>query len=662
MIKHKRWLFFFADICIIVAAYWLAAFLRYEGAIPEYAAQGLIMHAVFAMIISVFLSIICGCYSGLWRYAGIEVMFRQGLVASLSSLALLVLRFTLIGEMSGSISVIYGILLFILTSGIRTASRSAAWLRALYAPKAANLRRAVVVGAGDSGAMLIKRAADSNAEDWTPVAVIDNDPAKIGLKICGVKVAGDIDSVAQACRKYAAEEIIIALPNATSAELYEIYRKCVRTNLPIRSCQNFMDVRDYLQKDKIALKSVTIEDLLFRDAVQNDMGAAEEMLRGRVVMVTGGAGSIGSELCRQSLALGCALLIVYDINENGLYAVDEGLNPCFEGFERGRYRLCLGSVRDAARLNSVMREYKPDIIFHAAAHKHVPMMELNPFEAVKNNVSGTINAISAAVQNGAGKFILISTDKAVNTVNMMGASKRIAELLIKRQITQTAPDGPKRANTGQKAPGVLNPSGSESEALTGAYAQNMAVREHGGQTGAKITELAAVRFGNVLGSAGSVIPKFKHQIDKGGPVTLFHRDMVRYFMTIPEAVGLVLTAGAFAEGGEIFVLDMGRPVKIYDLAADLIRLAGYEPEADIKIEVTEPRPGEKLYEELFLRDELVDKTSHEKIFVLKSDKAGKESAGGDDFAQRLERLAALAEEGRDETALREAAFELAAYN
>lgn len=669
-IRYKRWLFFFADACIIVAAYWLAAFLRYEGAIPDYAMQGLMIYTAIAMVLSVFLSIVCGCYSSLWQYAGVEVMFRQGIVSALSSVLLLILRYTLIGDMSGSISVIYGILLFIMTSGIRTAPRSAAWIRTLYAPKSADLRRALVVGAGDSGAMLIKRAMEhaehaksgkngADSDGWFPVAVIDNDADKIGLKICGVKVAGDIDSVEAACKKYNAEEIIIALPNATNDELYDIYRKCVRTNLPIKSCQNFMDVRDYLQKDKIALKSVTIEDLLFRDAVQNDTGAAEEMLKGRVVMVTGGAGSIGSELCRQSLALGCALLIVYDFNENGLYAIDEGLNPCFEfGGERvarDRYRLCIGSVRDAARLDGVMREYKPDIIFHAAAHKHVPMMELNPFEAIKNNVSGTINVINAAVQNGAGKFILISTDKAVNTVNIMGASKRLAEMLV-------AYKGSKRAHNGAQASGGSKSAKKQkgiNRAAAGHTGQNNDLREFYGEQTSK-TELAAVRFGNVLGSAGSVIPKFKHQIDRGGPVTLFHKDMVRYFMTIPEAVGLVLTAGTFAKGGEIFVLDMGRPVKIYDLAADLIRLAGYEPEADIKIEVTEPRPGEKLYEELFLQDEMIDKTSHEKIFVLKSDGGAEETPRlPADFERQLARVIELSEEGRDEKALREAVFALA---
>jgi FlaA1/EpsC-like NDP-sugar epimerase len=342
--------------------------------------------------------------------------------------------------------------------------------------------------------------------------------------------------------------------------------------------------------------------------VKKDMRAGEKLIKGRVVMVTGGAGSIGSELCKQALEFGCTMLIVYDFNENGLYEINEGLNEHFNGFARSRYKLCLGSVQDKHRLNEIIREYKPDVVFHAAAHKHVPMMELNPFEAIKNNVSGTMNVINGCIQNNVSKFILISTDKAVNPVNIMGASKRIAELLVK-------------------------------------YMSSKNVK----------TEIVAVRFGNVLGSNGSVVPKFKHQIKKGGPVTLTHIDMIRYFMTIPEAVGLVLTAGAFAKSGEIFVLDMGRPVRIYDLAVDLIRMSGYEPDVDIKIEIVGPRPGEKLYEELFLNDEIVDKTSHEKIFIAKNEYI-KNFIG---FDEQLQRVIEMTEGNQDEQELRRAVFELA---
>jgi FlaA1/EpsC-like NDP-sugar epimerase len=607
-LKYKRFILPLIDILIIIIAYWLAGFLRYEGAIPEDAINGLAAHTALALIISISLSIVCNCYNSLWQYAGIEVMVRQGIVAALSSFILLILKYFVVNSMSGSITLIYGILLFIMSSGIRTASRFLAWVKQ---PK--DVKRAVIIGAGSTGAMLIKRTRSLEIigkanENFYPVAVIDNDPKKTGLKICGVKIAGDIASIEHICKKYRAKEIIIALPNITNDELHDIYKKCVHTNLPIKSCHNFTNVKDYLQKDKIALKNITVEDLLFRDIIKNDMTAARKFIKGNVVMVTGGAGSIGSELCRQALEFGCSLLVVYDFNENGLYEIDEGLNGKFNGFERSRYKLCLGSVRDNQRLHDIISKYKPDVVFHAAAHKHVPMAELNPFEAIKNNVAGTINVINACIYNNVSKFILISTDKAVNPVNIMGASKRIAELFIENLN--------KKSNI--------------------------------------TTELAVVRFGNVLGSNGSVIPKFKRQIDNGGPVTLTHRDMIRYFMTIPEAVGLVLTAGAFAKGGEIFVLDMGRPVKIYDLAADLIRLSGYEPEVDIKIEITGIRPGEKLYEELFLNNETVDRTSHNKLFVSKS----KHNQNLINFDVKLKHVLNIAEAGQNEKELREAVFAL----
>jgi len=602
-LRYKKFIFFLADIAIVICAYWLAAFLRYEGEIPAYELQNLVVSTAIAMGITMFLSVAFGCYGGLWQYASVEVIIRQAAVSALSAAFLLVIKYAAVSSMSGSVSLIYGLLLFMMTSGLRTMSRYTALIKSLYMTKSQNRRRAVIVGAGDTGAMLIKRAHDAqHGEPFFPVAVIDHDSEKIGLRLCGVKVVGNLDDINRICKINHAQEIIVALPNATKEELYDIYRKCIETNLPIKSSQNFVDVKDYLQKDNIALKNVTIEDLLFRDVVENDLTAAKELIKGRVVMVTGGAGSIGSELCRQALDFGCELLIVYDFNENALYEIDEGLNEKFDNFDKNRYKLCLGSVRDTARLQEVMNTYKPYVVFHAAAHKHVPMMELNPFEAIKNNVVGTINTIEACIQNGVKKFILISTDKAVNPVNIMGASKRIAELVVKN----------------------MNNRG---------------------------TELAAVRFGNVLGSNGSVVPKFKRQIAAGGPVTITHKDMIRYFMTIPEAVSLVLTAGAFAEGGEIFVLDMGRPVKIYDLAVDLIRLSGYEPDVDIKIEVTGLRPGEKLYEELFLVDETVDKTSHDKIFVLKGDRA-------EDFNIRLNHIIKTAQEGQSEELLKKAVFGL----
>jgi len=597
----KKTAFLFVDIVIVFVSYWVAAYLRFEGEIPADAPPQIMLCVAISVVTAAILGVIFGCYNDLWQYAGFEVMFRQGVVSAISVAVLLIIKYTIIGSMSGSITVIYGILLFVLTSGIRAIPRSTVWVKSLYFSNSDYVKRAVIVGAGDTGAMLIKRARDAQqGESFYPVAVIDSDPKKIGLKLCGIKIVGTIDMIEQTCKKYRAKEIIVALPNTTKEELYDIYRKCIKTNLPIKSSQNFADVKDYMQEDKVALKSVTIEDLLFRDVIKNDMTIVREFMKDRVVMVTGGAGSIGSELCRQALACGCGLLVIYDADENGLYEIDEELR---RSFDKDRYVLCLGSVRDVPRLHDVMSAFRPFIVFHAAAHKHVPMMELNPFEAIKNNVAGTMNVIETCIRNSVNKFILVSTDKAVNPVSVMGASKRIAELVVR----------------------------------------NMSNRG---------TELAAVRFGNVLGSSGSVVPKFKSQIAAGGPVTLTHRDMTRYFMTISEAASLVLTAGTFANDGEIFVLDMGRPVKIYDLALDLIRLSGFEPEVDIKIEVSGLRPGEKLFEELFLDDEKVDKTSHEKIFILKSSNV-------DDFKSYYDNIIAITEDGNDVELLRKVVFDLA---
>jgi FlaA1/EpsC-like NDP-sugar epimerase len=603
-IKYKQIGLVLADIAIVIFSYWCAAFLRYEGAIPKDSLHQLTLYTAISIFVTVIFSIIFDCYGGMWQYAGFETMLRQSVVSVLSIAVLLIIKYTLINIMSGSISVIYGILIFILTSGIRIMTRFAVWFKSSYITRLNTSKRAVIIGGGSTGAMIIKRARDAqNSNDFNPVAVVDNDPKKIGLKLCGVKVVGGIDSIENICKTYRAEEIIIAIPSATKEELYDIFRKCIKTNLPMRFSPNFADVKNYLQKDKVALKNVTLEDLLFRNVIEHDMTDAKEFISGRVVMVTGGAGSIGSELCRQALSFGCSLLIIYDFSENGLFEINEELK---HKFDTDKYKLCLGSVRDVSRLDEVIKKYNPYVVFHAAAHKHVPMMELNPFEAIKNNVSGTMNVINSCIENSVKKFILISTDKAVNPANIMGASKRIAELIVKN----------------------MNNRG---------------------------TELAAVRFGNVLGSNGSVIPTFKRQIETGGPVTLTHKDITRYFMTIPEAVSLVLTAGTFAKGGEIYVLDMGQPIKIYDLAADLIRLSGYEPGVDIQIEVVGLRPGEKLYEELFLNDETVDKTSHEKIFILKSGNA-------DNFDSKLNNIINIADQEQDEELLREAVFGLADDN
>jgi FlaA1/EpsC-like NDP-sugar epimerase len=434
--------------------------------------------------------------------------------------------------------------------------------------------------------MLVNRLSSDMRDGLLPVALIDDDPGKQGMSISGVRVCGKVENIPEVAEAVHASDIVIAIPSADEKLLKKIYDKCIETKCTVKIFQSVVDVQNYLAGDKRALRDVSIEDLLFRDTVKTDMSAVFEFLIGKTVLVTGGAGSIGSEICNQVLEHGCKKLVIFDIDENGVFRLNENLRP---KYGEDRYVICFGSVRDKDCLAHVFAEHRPDIVFHAAAHKHVPIMELNPAEAVKNNVFGTRNVITLCSEFSVKKFVLISTDKAVNPTNVMGATKRLCELLVH----------------------TMNGAGG--------------------------CEMAAVRFGNVLGSNGSVIPLFKKQIADGGPVTVTHRDMRRYFMTIPEAVSLVLTAGALAKGGELFVLDMGTPVKIYDLAENLIRLSGLTPGEDIEIKITGLRPGEKLFEELSLDSESVEKTQHSKIFVLHSTPIDKPAL--DDAVDKIHDLA-----------------------
>ena len=510
-------------------------------------------------------------------------------------------RFSGLYHFSGSVAVIYGTLVFILTVGIRIIPRFRHWLVSSRHSKTGKNTRAVILGAGDTGAMLIKRLLESLDESIYPVAACDLDPSKHGMRIAGIPVVGGDDKLPIAIRKYSAQQVVIAIPSVTPERVSEIYEICKTLGVRLRIFKNAVDFQGFIAGDRQALRDVSIEDLLFRDSVKTNMEPVIKSLRGKTIMVTGGAGSIGSELCRQVLLNGCKKLIIFDINENGLFEINEEFK---NRFDNSRYVLAMGSVRDKARIKEIIGKYKPDVVFHAAAHKHVPMMEINPIEAVKNNIFGTKNVIECSAVGGVKRFILISTDKAVNPTNIMGATKRMCELFVK------------------------------------AY------------NGCGI-ECVAVRFGNVLGSNGSVIPTFKKQIAAGGPVTVTHRDMTRYFMTIPEAVSLVLTAGTLAKGGEIFVLDMGQPVRIYDLAADLIRLSGRIPEKDIKIVFTGLRPGEKLYEELVQTTETVDATEHEKIFIMRGTTVNVE-----DFHQRLGELDKMVKQASKGEKIRSEVFDI----
>lgn len=424
----------------------------------------------------------------------------------------------------------------------------------------------LIIGAGDSGVMTAKEIQSHIQDRKKVVGYLDDDEGKIGELLQGVPVLSKINEVGQVVDEFDIDEIIISIPSLGNKRRREIFDKCKKLDVKLKTVPSLYDLID--GKIEIeSIRNVEIEDLLGRDPVEIDNPEIESYVSGKVVLVTGGGGSIGSELCRQISKFRPSTLIIFDIYENNAYDIQNELKRSYR--DELDLKVLIGSIRDRVRLEEVFAKYRPNLVFHAAAHKHVPLMQESPFEAIKNNSLGTLNTAEIAGRYGAERFVMISTDKAVNPTNIMGASKRLAEICI--------------------------------QSLNQKYIK---------------TEYMAVRFGNVLGSNGSVIPLFKKQIEQGGPVTLTHPDIIRYFMTIPEAVLLVLQAGSMSVGGEIFVLDMGEPVKILNLAKDLIRLSGFEPYEDISIEFVGLRPGEKLYEELMLSEEGVMDTLHKKIFVV----------------------------------------------
>lgn len=426
--------------------------------------------------------------------------------------------------------------------------------------------RAIVIGAGRAAALLINEMKTSDKLNYEPVCVLDDDTSKIGREISGVKVFGKIDDVDKAVKRYNPKEIVIAIPSLHKKELQRIIMLCKETKCKIKNVPGqYQFVTGQVSVSDI--KEVSITDLLGREQVETNLDEVMGYISDKVVLVTGGGGSIGSELCRQIAAHEPKQLIILDVYENNAYEIEQELKRKYK--EKLNLVTLIASVRDTYKIETVFDKYCPQIVFHAAAHKHVPLMETSPNEAVKNNVFGTLNVAETAGKHGTERFILISTDKAVNPTNIMGATKRICEMII--------------------------------QSINKKYQ----------------TEYVAVRFGNVLGSNGSVIPLFTKQISEGGPVTVTHKDIVRYFMTIPEAVSLVLQAGAYAKGGEIFVLDMGEPVRIYDLAVNMVKLSGLEPNKDIDIVVTGLRPGEKLYEERLMEEEGLKKTANQMISIGK---------------------------------------------
>jgi len=505
-------------------------------------------------------------YHSLWAYAGMTEMQNIVSACILSAIAQMLGILATGGHMPRSYYPLYGMFLLLMTLLSRFMYRLIRVKRNQFrARKSGNIQNIMIIGAGDAGNSIIKEIVTSRYLTSNAKCVIDDDLEKVGKFIHGVKIVGNRKYIIEAAKIYAIDQIIIAIPSAKKSEIKDIIMLCKETGCDIKILPGIYQ----MVKGEVTvsqLRDVAVEDLLGREPVEVDIESIMGYVTNQVILVTGGGGSIGSELCRQIAGHNPKQLIIVDFYENNAYEIQQEL---IRKYPKLDLVVLIASVRNTNRMNRIMETYHPAIVYHAAAHKHVPLMEESPNEAVKNNVFGTMKTAQAAANNGVRRFVMISTDKAVNPTNIMGATKRICEMMIQsfnRQYT---------------------------------------------------TEFVAVRFGNVLGSNGSVIPLFRKQIEEGGPVTVTHPEIVRYFMTIPEAISLVLQAGAYAKGGEIFVLDMGEPVKILDLANNMIRLSGFVPNEDIKIVFTGLRPGEKLYEEMLMDEEGLQSTPNKMIHIGK---------------------------------------------
>lgn len=565
--KYRKYVLFLCDLTIWNAAYYLSyAFIRNSFSLKGYEQQFLYC----LLFLNICFSVICllfKLYNKIWRYADIEDFVYAGTASLCSNLAFLATT-TLILKINLGIRTY--VLTALMTSFLLFLFRFVYRLNKIIEKRSFGekpYRRLLIVGGGEAAVLILREISRSAKNEYIPICIADDDREKIGRRVSGVKVQGSTYEIPEICKKFDIEVILFSIYTITPQDRKRILDICAKTHLEVRIVPSIYDlVTANLSMEK-KIRNVEVEDLLGRDPIVFDTQKYGCYLQGKNILVTGGGGSIGSELCRQIAKLSPQNLIILDIYENNAYNIQQELVQIYG--ETLNFEIQIASVRDKEKLELLFAEKNIDVIFHAAAHKHVPLMENNPEEAVKNNVFGTFNLITLADRYHVKKFVQISTDKAVNPTNVMGATKRICEMMV----------------------------------------QSM--------KGHSKTEFVSVRFGNVLGSNGSVIPLFKQQIRNGGPVTVTHPDIIRYFMTIPEAVSLVLTAGGFAAGGEIFILDMGEPVKIKDLAENLIRLSGFVPGVDIQIEYTGLRPGEKLYEELLMNEEGLKSTENQKIHIGK---------------------------------------------
>lgn len=598
--KNRVVLLIIFDIFAVQLASFVGLFLRFDfsiSGIPKHYMEWVASYATFNTIVTILVFVFCKLYRSVWHFASTTELINIIVACTISSGIMLGGTLAMGYRMPRSYYVIYYAALVFVITCIRFFYRI---LRAIQNQRrhgnAKDMKNIMIVGAGEAASIIVKELQSSAYLTHQHVCCfVDDNTAIRGKYMRGVKVEGGREDIPYLAAKYDVDEIVIAIPSADQKTIKEILEICNETGCKMRILPGIYQlINGEVSASK--LREVEIEDLLGREPVKFDLDTIASYVTDKVVMVTGGGGSIGSELCRQLAAYQVKQLIIFDIYENNAYEIQQELKRNYPELD---LVVLIGSVRNTHRMQSVFEKYKPQIVYHAAAHKHVPLMEDSPNEAIKNNVFGTLKTAKAAAKYDTEKFVLISTDKAVNPTNIMGASKRMCEMVIQAMAKETA---------------------------NGKYK----------------TEFAAVRFGNVLGSNGSVIPLFKKQIAEGGPVTVTHPDIIRYFMTIPEAVSLVLQAGGMATGGEIFVLDMGEPVKIVDLAKNLIKLSGYKPGEDIKIEYTGLRPGEKLYEELLMAEEGLQDTANTLIHIGKPIEFDEDA-----FMEQLDELKKLADSDTD---------------
>lgn len=579
------------DILLITISGFLALYIRYDFRFSNMEMTYVdheIKYLLINLAVTILLFVIFKLYRSVWRFASTTELLNV-IGACSASILTQIVGMSLLGmRMPVSYYLMKYVLLIL---GIGTVRFMYRILRMLQERRIGERqdgrKRTMIIGGGEAGAMIIKELQNSRYLDQCVCCVIDDNAAKHGKYIRGIKIMGGRDDICRLAYELNIDEIIVAMPSAPQSEVTEVLNICKEANCKLKVLPGlYQMIKGEVSVSK--LRKVEIEDLLGREPIKIQLDKIMEYVSGKVVLVTGGGGSIGSELCRQIAAHEPKRLIIVDIYENNAYDIQQELKHNFPKLD---LVVLIASVRNTHRMDSIFKTYLPDIVYHAAAHKHVPLMEDSPNEAIKNNVFGTYKTAKAAHKYGTKRFVLISTDKAVNPTNIMGASKRICEMIIQTM------------NNCSK------------------------------------TDFVAVRFGNVLGSNGSVIPLFKKQIEQGGPVTVTHPDIIRYFMTIPEAVSLVLQTGALAKGGEIFVLDMGEPVKIVDLAKNLIRLSGFKPYEDIDIKFTGLRPGEKLYEELLMSEEGLQETENKLIHIGKPIEMDEKK-----FLKQLEELQSVANE------------------